>query len=183
MNEVDMCHIMIDIETLGTKSNSVILSVGAVQFDLRGNVHDRYHKGIEIQSCLDIGMEVDGYTIEWWLKQKHENIARLMSIDCLPLKTVLLQLYDCFVSMLKPITYVWSHGSSFDLVLLENAYKAAGWKGAWWKYSNVRDTRTLFDLANYEYIAKGGHDALEDAKNQAKAVQEAYQKLKGGNMG
>lgn len=73
------------------------------------------------------------------------------------------------------------HGATFDPVILENAYRAVGMK-AWWKFSNVRDTRTLFDLANYRYVAKGGHDALDDAMNQVKAVQEAYQKLKGGIM-
>jgi hypothetical protein len=75
--------------------------------------------------------------------------------------------------------YVWSHGSNFDTVLIENAYRAIGRK-AWWKYTNVRDTRTLFDVANYKYTARGGHDALEDATNQAKAVIEAYKQLTRG---
>lgn len=180
MNETNMCHIMIDLETLGTKSNSVILSIGVVQFDLIGNMLDRFHEGIEIQSCLDVGLQVDGGTIAWWLDQKHENIQRLNSLSKSPLYIVLNALEDCF--KLADKLYMWSHGSNFDLVLLENAYKAIS-REVWWEYRNVRDTRTLFDLANYEYISKGGHDALEDARNQAKAVQEAYQKLKGGDNG
>jgi exodeoxyribonuclease VIII len=76
--------------------------------------------------------------------------------------------------------YVWSHGSNFDIVILENAYKAIG-QAAWWKYSNVRDTRTLFDLAEHKYVSKGGHDALDDAMRQAEAVAYAYNKLMKGS--
>jgi len=180
MNDVDMCHIMIDLETLGTRSNAVILSIGAVQFDLKGNTKKRFHYGIDIESCLKAGLQIDGSTISWWLRQSKENIDRLLSVKALSLEDVLISLTECFGYMDKKTTCVWSHGSTFDMVLLENAYKAMD-MSIWWKYSNVRDTRTLFDIANYKYTAKGGHDALEDAENQAKAVVEAYQQLQGIN--
>jgi hypothetical protein len=186
MNETDMCHVMIDLETLGTRSNAVILSIGAVQFDLIGNMPIcRFHKGIDIQSCLDWGLQVDGATIEWWMNQKDENIKRIVGLEKRSLVEVLndfeVKMLSCFEQYIRSDknVYVWSQGSNFDIVLLENAYKAIG-KKAWWKYSNVRDTRTLFDVANYKYVAKGGHDALDDALNQAKAVAEAYQQLKKG---
>lgn len=179
MNTKDMCHLMIDLETLGTKSNAVIMSIGVAQFDLKGNVEPIFHKGINIQSCLSAGLQVDGDTIEWWMSQKQENIAKIVhtiknNTNSL-LGTVLTELHNT-VSLGQDNWYVWSHGSNFDIVILENAYKAVGGK-AWWKYSNVRDTRTLFDVANYTYKAGGGHDALDDAMNQAKAVCEAYQQL------
>ena len=175
--KIDKCHLMIDLETLGTKSNAVILSVGAVLFDLEGNIEALMHRGINIDSCLRVGLEVDGGTIEFWLKQSKENIDKLMNVSRLSLNEVLNEL--AFLNLYQSEWYIWSHGSNFDTVLLENAYKAVGQK-VWWKYNNVRDTRTLFDLANYKYVAKGGHDALDDARNQAKAVCEAYLKLKGG---
>lgn len=180
MNNTDMCHIMIDLETLGTRSNAVIMSIGAVQFDLKGNLKKRFHKGVDIGSCLSNGLQVDGSTIEWWLKQSTKNISKLLSIPRMTLNMALLDLTECFGLMDKEKTYVWSHGSNFDIVLLENAYKATD-MSIWWKYSNVRDTRTLFDIINYTYKAKGEHDALEDAINQAEAVAKAYQQLiKGG---
>ena len=46
-----------------------------------------------------------------------------------------------------------------------------------WNYKNVRDTRTFFDLCDYTYKATGGHDALDDAMNQAIGVREAYKQL------
>lgn len=180
MNEVDMCHMMIDIETLSTRSDATILSIGAVQFDLKGNVFSSFHEGVDISSCIERGLHIDGDTIRWWLGQSKENQERLLKLPCSSLGAVLKAFEECFILMDKENTYIWSHGSNFDIVILENAYKAIG-QMPWWKYSNVRDTRTLFDLANYKYVAKGGHDALEDAMNQAKAVAEAYQQLKRGD--
>lgn len=180
MNEMDMCHLMIDLETLGTQSSSVIMSIGAVQFDLRGNTKEVLYKKISIQSCLDAGLQVDGSTIEWWLAQDSKNTQKLMEGERYKLETVIDELSYFSMDQNQNSWYVWSHGSIFDIVLLENAYKAVGRK-TWWDYRNVRDTRTLFDVVNYRYKASGAHDALEDAMNQAKAVQEAYQLLKGGN--
>lgn len=177
MNDISMSHLMIDIETLGTRSNAVIMSIGAVQFNLKGDTKAVLHRGVTINSCLNAGLEVDGDTIEWWLRQDKKNIEKLLELEKRHLSIVLQELDS--IDMHQNGWSVWSHGSVFDIVLLENAYKAVGRK-PWWDHRNVRDTRTLFDIAEYKYKAKGGHDALEDATNQAIAVQEAYQKLKGG---
>jgi hypothetical protein len=177
MNEIDMCHLMVDLETLGTQSNSVILSIGIVKFNLSGNFEAVFNKKIDIQSCLNCGLQVDGNTIEWWLGQNDENIKQLVGVDKCSISNVLYSLEKMF--SFEDNWCVWSHGSNFDIVLLENAYKATKQK-IWWNYKNVRDTRTLFDIVNYTYKAIGKHDALEDAMCQAKAVCEAYKKLKGG---
>ena len=180
MNDKDMCHIMVDIETLSTKSNATILSIGAVQFDLLGNVSALFHKGIDIDSCIKSGLHIDGNTIKWWLGQSSENIHRVVTIiNSTPhnmLGAVLSEFKSVCSLMDMEKVCIWSHGSNFDLVVLENAYHAIG-STIWWKYKNVRDTRTLFDIANYTYKATGGHDALEDATNQAYGVLNAYQQL------
>jgi hypothetical protein len=174
---------MIDLETLSTRSNAVIMSIGVVQFDLRGNTLDRLHYRVDIHDCIKHGLHVHGGTVQWWLEQPKKNIDNLLKIESVyGLEQALHKLEYEFLPMLKECTYVWSHGSNFDVVVLENAYQAIG-REVWWKYKNVRDTRTLFDLADYKYVAKGGHDALEDARNQAQAVQEAYQLLMGGKNG
>lgn len=185
MIEDRMCHLMIDVETLSTRSNAVILSIGVVQFDLRGSTIDRFYQAIDIHSCLNSGLCVDASTIEFWFSQPEEVIYKtLFTLPKYKLKESLRQLEESFTILMPQeasasTLYLWSHGSSFDLVILENAYYAVGSK-PWWNHRNVRDTRTLFDLADYKYKSSGNHNALEDARNQAKAVQEAYQKLKGG---
>lgn len=182
MNESDMCHMMIDLETYSTKSNAVIRSIGVVLFNLKGNTETLMHMGVDIESCLMAGLEIDADTINFWRKQPEEYRKKLHDMATLPLIEVLNGLQKIAEQTLTEL-YVWSHGSNFDIVILENAYKAIG-QVAWWKYSNVRDTRTLFDLANYKYVAKGGHDALEDAIRQAGQVAVAYEQLtKGGKSG
>ena len=49
-----MSNIMLDIETLGTRSTSVILSIGAVEFD-KTSILRAFHKRIDIDSCLRQG--------------------------------------------------------------------------------------------------------------------------------
>lgn len=174
MNVIDKCHVMIDVETYGKSSKAVIRSIGMVVFDLKGETEALVHNGIDVESCLMAGLEVDQDTIDFWRNQPKEIREKLIEMNRCPLVDALLSVKYSVESI--PEVYVWSHGSNFDIVILENAYKAVGMK-PWWNYKNVRDTRTLFDVAGYTYKAKGGHDALEDAMNQAKAVQEAYQQL------
>lgn len=177
----DNKHIMIDIETMGTSCISAIASIGAVSFDMKGEIVSRYHMGVDLQSCVNAGLEIDASTVRWWLKQCKENQDRLLALKTKTLKEALLGLFDSFAPLNNFKTCVWSHGSNFDTVILENACKLVG-VPVWWKYSNVRDTRTLFDVANYRYISKGGHDALDDAMNQANAVVDAYKQLMKGVM-
>ncbi len=74
------------------------------------------------------------------------------------------------------LIYVWSHGANFDEPLWTAAAAAVG-QGVPWKFWNVRCTRTAFDLRNFDpkSIAREGthHNALDDAKHQARCVQAA----------
>lgn len=183
---IDIPHVMIDLETMGTSCIAAPMSIGAVVFTMQGEILEKYHTGIELQSCLDIGMELDVGTVEWWMKQSKENQDRVMGLNKKTIRYALDGLIDVLNSskLNRYMTCMWSHGSIFDMVIVENAFKLLGRKEMWWKFSNVRDTRTLFDLAGYKYTANGGHDALEDATNQALAVVSAYQQLmKGGKNG
>ena len=86
---------------------------------------------------------------------------------------------DDFTAFIQPDTLIWAHGASFDPPILESAYLAFKAKAPW-KYSALRDTRTIYELANYYPDRTKGthHNALDDAKNQALAVIEAHKRLK-----
>jgi hypothetical protein len=72
----------------------------------------------------------------------------------------------------------WSHGATFDLVIIENIYKQLN-KVPPWQYWQLRDTRTLFDLGYNPDMPQGSkHDALQDAIRQSVGVQNIYAKLK-----
>lgn len=175
MNEIDKCHVMVDLETYSTNSNAVIRSIGVVLFNMKGEREPIMHVGVELESCLMAGLVVDQETINFWRKQPEEYRNELQSMPKISLRQMLDVLQKSAENTLTEL-FVWGHGSNFDIVILENAYKAIG-QMAWWKYSNVRDTRTLFDLANYKYVSKGGHNALDDTNRQIDAVCEAYKLL------
>jgi hypothetical protein len=176
MDELYKSHMMIDLETYSLKSNAVIRSIGVVLFNLKGETEVVMHRGIDVESCLMAGLEVDQDTINFWRKQPKQYRDQLQSMPEMPLTDALHELQTLAENTCVELC-VWSHGSNFDIVILENAYKGIG-QMPWWKYSNVRDTRTLFDLAKYKYVSKGGHDALIDAMSQAEAVASAYRQLK-----
>ena len=66
-----MQNVMVDIETLGTSSNSVILSIGAVEFD-NENLGAEFEVYIDPESCTDHGLVIDAPTVMWWLGQSNE---------------------------------------------------------------------------------------------------------------
>lgn len=167
----DASHIMVDIETYSSRSNGLIRSIGAVEFNIQEEtVLNPFHCGVNVESSLLVGLHIDEDTIKWWKKQKYlDDLISL--IPQYPIQTALNEFRIHFSKLDMENTYIWSHGSNFDCVLLTNAYLAIV-DESWWKYKNVRDTRTLFDLGNYTYKAKGGHNALEDAIYQAEAVIE-----------
>ena len=162
---------MIDIETLGNSSGSVICSVAAVEFDLNSGETGRwFYERVQIQSCIDLGLKIDASTIAWWLEQN--DVARKEMLG--GTKSIKLVLYSLinFISGLNPDRLqVWGNGSRFDLGLLEDAFKACCLTTPW-KYYNERDVRTL---ASFKPELKKGvvnsweglkHSALDDCYMQ-----------------
>lgn len=192
-------HIMIDCETLGTTPGSAILSIGAVRFDPHAPDDPRqgldpgflgqpyptastFYARIDRASCAALGLTEDKDTLAWWARQTPE--ARHEAFDAFPrrhIPEVLGELAEWITFHPHPFvrdTYVWSHGASFDIVLLEAAYRRMGYVAPW-RFWNIRDTRTLYDLADIrpERDARTHHHALHDAAAQAEAVVRAYVKL------
>lgn len=173
-----MTHCMLDLETWGTRPGCAIRSIGAVVFDpWQSGTEAEFYANIEPSSCASAGLAIDPGTAEWWEGQSPEARAHLRDAR-LPLHEALAQ-FSSFWRM-NNTTFVWGHGATFDPPILEAAFVAAGIDVPW-KFWNIRDTRTLFDLARVSLkdFPRAGthHNALDDAKHQALAVQAAYKKL------
>jgi hypothetical protein len=141
-----MKDLMIDIETLGNKSGSVILSLAAVEFDLdtgETGVMEFYQK-IELQSALDAGLKINASTLQWWMEQKPEALKELFSGEPNSLEVVLSQ-FTTFYNMLDN-PRVWGNGARFDLGILEDAYEAIG-QNVPWGFRSEMDVRTLVAFA------------------------------------
>ena len=82
----------------------------------------------------------------------------------------------------NPNTKIWGHGSIFDCTILESAYEACNMVIPW-KFWNVRDTRTLFDISNFRYNnlqvdeSLQKHHALHDCYRQIIGVKEAIKNI------
>jgi hypothetical protein len=169
-------HMMLDMETMAVSPNAVVLSLGAVHFNPWGNGYgEKIYFRIDLDDQDKLNREIDPNTIEWWSKQDPLIMEEAFSPDN---RVPLVDAMDQFHKFAWGCDAFWSHGATFDLVIIENLYRQLG-KGLPWQYWQLRDTRTLFDLGFDPDMPKGGkHDALQDAIRQAVGVQNIYSKMK-----
>jgi len=167
---------MIDLETLATTPNAAVLTIGACKFDPLGtDVDSTFYERIKIESQEDYSRVINEDTLQWWSQQDKQiqEDAFGEGDDRIDLKDAMKKLYKFGLGT----SNVWSHGSIFDVVIIEDICRSLQ-QAVTWKFWEVRDTRTLFDLAKVEVRIEGKHNALTDAVAQAKAVQQAYKILK-----
>jgi len=178
----DFNHVMLDIETLGDKSNSVILSIGAIEFDIEsGDYGEQFYEIINIQSCLDAGLQVTGSTITWWMNKSDE--AKRETFKGKDNLTDVLVKFAKFIS--KKNYYLWSNGVRFDISLLEDAYRTLNMIVPW-DFHKERDVRTLAGFMpeiKTHYQRKAGffgvaHTPITDCKIQIGYCSEIWNSLK-----
>jgi exodeoxyribonuclease VIII len=171
-----MTHLMVDMETMAVSPKTVILTLGAVKFDpFSKGINDQLYLKINIDDQDELGREIDPNTLDWWSKQDPTIIEEAFSEND---RTPFAEAINSFHKFAWGCKYFWSHGATFDLVILENVYAQLK-KPLPWNFWQLRDTRTLFDLGHDPEMPQGNkHDALQDAIRQAIGVQNVYAKLK-----
>lgn len=160
-------NIMIDLETLGTSIDSVILSIGAVAFNDQG-IKGVFERHVDIDSQPSRVVSHD--TFKWWFEQSEEArkaLTRGMSRAC-SLEYALAQLSLFFKLHGDENVKVWGNGSDFDNAILSHAYRTCGMSQPW-KYHNNRCYRTVKSLLpDVKFERKGTHHrAVDDAESQA----------------
>jgi hypothetical protein len=163
-----MSKIMVDIETLGTSKDSVILAIAAVQFDETG-VQKKFYEVIDAESCTDWGLKIDARTVLWWMDQNDQARKAITGTKGKPLETVLREFITTFDW--KDAT-VWANGIDFDFTILEEAFKAVGLRAPWqyWAKMDYRTIKNVVPKNVYEACkveAPVKHNALADATAQA----------------
>lgn len=174
--------LMIDLETLATTADAVIMSIGAVKFNLESSTMDPegFYSSISIERNHDFGRRViNEDTLLWWLRQ--EPTAQAVFHE--PKVSLEVSLIDLSDWISTDDFTVWSNGADFDLPMLAHAYSQIGVERPWKPYSG-RCVRTYKNLpgakgAAFETIGVK-HNALSDAVNQARQVQAIYQTLFAG---
>ena len=172
--------LMIDLETLGTSSDAPIVSIGAVFFDLETKkLGPTFEARFDLDEQFKVGRLPDASTIAWWVSQGADARA-LFSAKKKPTPCiVVLEALSKFVKQYTKVK-VWGNGSSFDISMLESLYKDFEVDQPWLFY-NVMDLRTFkrFCTDGSKIVVDGvAHDALDDAKAQAKYVLKHYDNSK-----
>lgn len=158
-----MTNIMLDLETLGTTPNSVILSVGAVKFG-NGEILDSFYERVDPSSQTKYNLEIDPKTVQWWIQQS-EEARKELGLPGQPIEAVLTWLAEW---MFDIDVRVWGNGATMDNVILTNAYNKVGIPRPW-SYRGDMCYRTIKNLYPDIKIEQGGvyHNALDDARSQA----------------
>lgn len=158
---------MIDIETLGTLPESVVVSIGAVIFDLRGQaLGPTFYAVLDQEQQFACGRTQEEATLRWWKKQT-EEAQSVLSKQGTDVRTAL-ELFSKFLSQYK--LNVWANCVVFDICTLENLYRSFGVKIPW-RFNQVRDFKTYVKMTGDGYGKhndKVSHNALDDAIMQAK---------------
>ncbi|EGJ2280097.1 3'-5' exoribonuclease [Escherichia coli] len=175
-------HLSVDLETMGTNPDAPINSIGGKFFDPEtGEMGPEFSKTIDAKTG---GGTVDISTIEWWLVQSSEARSAIL-VNQIPLDDALLQFRE-FISEHsdEKFVQVWGNGVTFDNAILRRSYERKGIPCPW-RYCNDRDVRTIVELGKtigfdartaipFEGVP---HNALDDARHQAKYVSAIWQKL------
>jgi exodeoxyribonuclease VIII len=170
-------HVMLDLETVGNSGQSSIVAIGACKFSLaRGVCHPDGHfsAAVDLQSCLDVGLTVDGSTVGWWMRQpKESRRASFPIMGALPIKEALRQL----MIWLPDRCQVYTCGPDFDFAILNNALAACGMtKIEFWRSRCFRTAKDFLAQAAgvvpSQRMVK--HEALQDAIDQAKTLCDLH---------
>lgn len=184
--------IMVDIETLGVKPNSVMLTIGAVRFDpfsddskLKNGPLDMelFYARIDPESFTWPDADIDANTLKWWGLQKEEVREEAFSeSDRKPIGIVMRDFYK----WCQPFDRIWANGPAFDIVILEYICRKLE-RGFPWQYHQVRDARTIYKLIpnnqsqNHKNISNSVNPALHhaawDCWTQVVSLQSCFKQL------
>lgn len=170
LQDPDQIHVMIDIEAYDIVPSAVILSIGAVEIvgDVANDSRQKFY--VELDPTTQFERTVSLATKQWWAAQ-----AIPVPIGNMHLREGLEKLTDFLMSFRKtPI--IWCKGTDFDTAILSHAYNQMRLSIPW-KYSNVRDCRTLFKIDRVPQDKNNSHNALDDAINQANHLLDVMVRL------
>lgn len=186
-----MNDIMVDLETMSSRSDAAILSIGAVLFDPREKWVDwpdrpTFTETASLRSSFGVGLHIDPDTVMWWMLQPEEARRAITGPDLLPLSQILHE-FSVWVhkhrDRKQDTAAVWGNGSDFDNVILRSAYDAVQQKAPWSHRGNrcYRTMRALFpDVPGYpKEDADKKHVALGDAILQARHLCDIFEVMRG----
>ena len=171
-------HATIDLETIDTRPQSTVLSLGAVKFNPFDNSepHSEMYFKISIDDQDQLGRTSSDDTIAWWSRQDPKIMEEAFDQEgAITVEEALSKINKFVVG----VDILWGQGYGFDYTIIEDMYRSLG-KPIPYNFWQVRDSRTLFSVCKEDprkKIQNDLHNALADAYFQSKAIQIAYNEL------
>lgn len=140
--------VMLDIETLATDGNALVLSIGAIKFDLVGRDGPWFgEQFFVVPSLIEqilLGRTIERGTQEFWATQPTEAQAHWANAQAQNAMTVYAALAD-LGQFVRGAPRIWANGAVFDFGILESLLRQVRLPIPW-KYNTVRDARTVYDV-------------------------------------
>ena len=157
-----MNHVMVDIETLGTRPGDCILSIGAVWFTA-DEIKSKFYVTIDSNASREAGFKAQRSTVEWWEKQNEVARTAAFRGELSPVSA-----FKQFGMWLPAEPVIWGNGANFDNALLSAGYRILALEQPWkfWNDRCYRTIKNLFPDVDFHRVGTY-HNALDDAESQA----------------
>lgn len=188
--------IMVDLETLGTRQDTIVLEISAVEFNCHtGEIGEVFDAKLDIDEQVQYRRSLNCETLQWWFKQDEEARKNIFDEDVDIIRFNIpweLAEFSNFVERCnnkcnsdsdRRVVKLWGNGSLFDLGILQNMYETClpNMKLPW-KFWAVNDVRTIVDLnpdvkRNCKFDGTP-HCAVDDCKHEIKYLVETLKTIK-----
>lgn len=172
--------IMVDLETLATTPNAVILTIAGIRFRYNRNYesitnpYEMDYFYCRVDTECQTNRHIDENTVVWWAKQDDNVKAEAFSSeDRLSLEDAM----TAFNYWASGADRYWANGAAFDFPILETANASLGFTSPW-NYWQAMDARTVYKLVpNHYNPQQSKHHALYDCLNQIQKLNDCIKKL------
>ncbi|MED4172589.1 3'-5' exoribonuclease [Halalkalibacterium halodurans] len=139
--------VMVDIETLGHKTDSTVFQIAAVAFNIKTGEHIATFNRIA-DIAKDRELKVTGSTIKWWLNTDKELITKLLNSGEGSSDNIIHEFHRWLHSLCDSnYVLLWGNGILFDNKIIQHHFERLGLDYPIY-YKNDRDVRTLLEIAS-----------------------------------
>jgi hypothetical protein len=172
--------IMIDLETLATSPNALVLTIAGIRFNYLENYSridspyelDYFYCRVDTESQST--REINDDTVAWWAKQEEDvKIEAFSPEDRLSLPDAM----TAFNHWARNGERYWANGSAFDFPILDTCNTQVGFTSPW-SYWQAMDARTVYKMVPNHFSPKQmHHHALYDCLTQIQKLNDCLDKL------
>lgn len=149
-----MREIVMDIETLSTRKNALVVSVGLVAFDDDyPEFHEVFGQRLDMEEQQRKGRSIDMDTVSWWMKQS--EAARRWNFEGHRVSvTNALADISAFIFKTKggqTSIDIWANPPTFDCIIMESLFNDFGFSRPW----DFRIENDLRSVTKFAGVPKG----------------------------